>query len=81
MRVLKPRNNIMRAPTSGIGTRNLTHLSIFWVDSNVVMIDDHGCSSLTMSTVWSYSGGVLHGFYRSRKSKSERQIGTNRGQS
>jgi len=56
----------------------MRHVMMVSVDSDVGMIDDHGRLSLVMTTVRSHSGGVLHAFY---SSKSERKMGTIRGQS
>jgi hypothetical protein len=47
MGVLKPRNNIMRVPTSGIGTRSLAHLSLFffrqWIGGEGREVRDETC--------------------------------------
>ena len=40
MRALKQRNNIMKAPTSGIGTRNFAHLSLFCIPSATGIQDE-----------------------------------------
>ena len=56
----------------------MRHVMMVSVDSDVVMIDDHGCLSLVMFTVRGHSGAVLHAF---DSSKSEREIRTIHGQS